>query len=177
MIIVFEGHDRSGKSSISRALSEKLHTTRFKMERVDRFWDPHINLRYVVDGLLQLFEQTKMPIIIDRWIPSDYVYGKLFNRDVNQATLDKYDERMVKLNTLYIHCFKDVSEFIVDEEDKDLHTPADYPRMIEYYNEYFKTRTKCPCLELNTSSQNLEEQLELIMNAIIKYKHEDTRNI
>lgn len=165
MVIIFEGHDKSGKSTIAAALSRQLGVPMFKVKRDKYWWDPMVNLLYLTEGITQFMEQTLHPVILDRWHPSDYVYSKLFNRDISQRKINELDDRMAKLDTLIVFCFKDKASYIEDLEDKDFVNIDLYDRMTEYYMEYSR-QTKCRTLWINTSSQKLQEQLDLIKENI-----------
>ena len=162
MIIIFEGHDTSGKSSIAKALSEKINVPIFKVKRDKYWWDPIINLLYMTEGITQFIEMTKCSVIIDRWHPSDYMYSKLFDRDVSYRKIADIDDRLAQQHALIIYCYKDQEVFIDDKEDADFVNKSMYTRMTTLYREYEKI-SKCRSLWINTSNKNLEEQLKVII--------------
>jgi len=161
-IVIMCGHDRSGKSTISDALSGKLEIPIFKVQRDKYKWDHVANLAYGTDQICQFLEQTMSSVILDRFHPSDYVYSNLFGRKYDYDKVFDIDERLSKLNALIVICYKDENAYIPDEEDKDFITMADYPRMTELYNK-FAVLSKCRILFLNTSDENLEKQLATII--------------
>ena len=160
-IVILEGHDKSGKSTIATALSEQLNIPIFKVVRNKYWWDPEINLKYLTEGITQFIEQTKTSVILDRWVPSDYMYSKLFNRPINYDTIFNIDERLSKLNTTIIYCHKNKEAFEFDEEDKEFINMTMYDKMTELYREY-SDKSKCNHLWLNTSDENLFEQTKQI---------------
>lgn len=159
MIIIFEGADRSGKSTIANALSTQLNIPYFKVHRDKYWWDPAVNLNYLDEGITQFIEQTQISVIIDRWVPSDYMYSKLFSRDISYHKIWEIDQRFAKMNTLLVICYKDKDKHIVDIEDADFVNPSMYDRMLELYKEYTLQSKIKNVLFLNTSDENLQQQL------------------
>lgn len=164
-VIIFDGHDKSGKSTIAAALSKELSIPIFKVQRDKRWWDPEINLKYLTEGVTQFIEQTGVSVILDRWVSSDYMYSKLFKRHINYEKIWEIDERLSKLDTLIVHCYKDSSAYIEDEEDADYVDPSMYYEMTTQMFD-FTAESKCKTLQLNTSNANLREQLDAIKKEI-----------
>ncbi len=164
-IIIFEGHDKSGKSTIAKALSERIQIPIFKVKRNKYLWDATVNLNYLTEGITQFIEQTKSSVILDRWHASDYVYGKLFDRDVSYRKIFEIDERLAEIDALIVVCYKKESAYIPDEEDKEFITMNDYSKMTELYKEFI-LETKCRFVFIDTSDENLEHQLDIITNNI-----------
>lgn len=164
-IIIFEGHDQAGKTTIATALAKKLNIAYFKIERVDKWWDPDINLKYTTETISNFIKQTNISVILDRWMPSDYVYSKLFNRHIDYDRISNIDTIFGKMNTLLVLCYKDSYAYKEDEKDKDIISTQDYSKMTKLYIEYTNQST-CRILKLNTSDENLEQQLSIISNAL-----------
>lgn len=161
-VIIFEGADRSGKTTISTALSEKLNIPRIKITRNKYFWDVFCNINYLDEGIMQFIEQSKVSVIVDRFTPSDYMYSKLFDRDISYRKIWEIDKRLADLNTTLIVCYKDKDKYLVDEEDKDFVNPEMYARMLDLYKEYAEISDIGNILFLNTSDENLENQINSI---------------
>ena len=162
-IIIFEGPDQVGKSTIAKALSLKTKIPLFKVQRNKYFWDPDISLRYLTEGITQFIEQTGVSVILDRWVASDYMYSKLFNRHISYDIIKNIDARLSDLNAIIIVCYKREEGYLHDEEDKAFISMKDYDKMKMLYREYASI-TKCKIHFLDTTDQNLKNQL----NEIIK---------
>jgi thymidylate kinase len=165
-IIIFEGHDKSGKSTIAAELSKQNNIPIFKVNRSKYWWDPEVNLKYLTEGITQFIEQTGQSVILDRWTPSDYMYSKLFDRDISYRKIADIDARLGKLNALIVYCYKDKEAFVHDEEDKDFIDITMYEKMTSLYEE-FAVNSKCRALWLNTSDQNLDAQLAKINSKLL----------
>lgn len=164
-IIIFEGHDMSGKTTIAKALANQTGLPYFKIERDNKWWDPDTNLKYTTEEISKFLAKTNMRVILDRWVPSDYVYSKLFNRHIDFDRIFKIDKILAKTKTLIVLCYKDKYAFQIDEKDKDLVGPDVYNKMTNLYFEYAK-KSECNIFKLNTSDENLTKQLSLITNIL-----------
>lgn len=165
-VIILEGADRSGKTSISIELSRQLEIPRFKVQRNKYFWDVFCNINYLDEGVMQCIEQTGASIIFDRWIPSDYAYSKLFDRDISYRKIWEIDERLARLGAALIICHKQPEHFIADEEDKDFVNPSMYAKMFELYQEYSKQSKIKNIVFLDTSDENLQKQVLTIISKL-----------
>ena len=160
-VLILEGHDQVGKTTIAHALAKQTGIPYFKIERNDKWWDPDINLKYTTEAISQFILKTNMSVILDRWMPSDYVYSKLFNRHIDYDRIFEIDKIFAEMNALLVICYKDDWAFKIDEKDKDLVGPHVYDKMTALYFEYAK-KSKCKIVKMNTSDENLERQLALI---------------
>ena len=160
-IIIFSGADKSGKSTIAKALSADLNIPVFKVQRNKYLWDPMVSLIYGTEMVTQFIEQSGVSIILDRWHDSDFAYSRLFNRDISYRKIWEIDERMAKLGALMVVCYKSPEHFEHDKEDEAF---IDETKYEEYTNQMrmFAMDSKCKILFLDTSDRNLESQLKAI---------------
>lgn len=164
MIIIFEGHDMTGKTNIANELSKKLHLSVVKSKREkNRWWDPQIDLMYAVDAQVELFEQLKLSAIYDRFHASEYAYSKAFKRFTSYEKIFEIDERLSKLNTIIIYCYKDEKYY---QDDDAYITPIQKYNNIKQYYDEFLSLTKCKYLKLNTNDENLQSQILKILEFI-----------
>jgi len=161
-IIILEGHDRSGKTHIAKALSKELGISVFKVQRDNHNWSPEMNLKYLTEGISQFLEQVGSSVILDRWHPSDYMYDKLFGRPSDLTKILDIDKRLAKLNTLLVICYKTPEHYQEDPEDADFVNPTMYSQMTEYYKEFVDMSSIKRKLLLNTSDENINKQLHAI---------------
>lgn len=165
-IIIFVGHDRSGKSTIAQELSKRTGIPYFKVQRDKHKWDPAANLQYLTGGITQFIEQTKASVILDRWHPCDYTYSNLFNREVDMNIVNEIDDKLSNMDALIVCCFKDEEQYEFDEEDKDFVNPSMYSDMTMLYRNYLMTHSECRYIFINTSDRDLEGQLKVIQSQI-----------
>lgn len=159
-IIIFEGHDMVGKSTIATALSERIKAPVIKMEKPWKH-DPLVELMYGAENICQLIQQTDYSFILDRFHPSEYVYSRVFNRVTSHEQIIKLDERLAEMGAVIFVFYKQEAAFQHDPDDKiEL---AKYHELIRWYREFEKI-TKCKIVFIDTSDENLEAQLQEIEN-------------
>lgn len=160
MIIIFDGVDNCGKTEISHALVEKVLTdhTYFKVKQerihVEKL-DPKIlktSHELQLNFFYELARQSNLNIVMDRFYPSEYVYGSLF-REINEDLIWEFDRQFAELGVKIIIPVKG-DEFLEDE----LWTKEQLIAIREKYKE-FAQKTKCEVLVLNTEDENLEREL------------------
>ena len=164
-IIILEGHDQGGKSHIAAALSKELGIPVFKVQRDKYNWDKNANLAYGTEQITQFIEQSKCSVILDRFMPSDFMYSRLFDRDVDYDKIWELDLRFSQMNTLLVICYKNEENQIDDIEDKDFVNKSQYNEMTKIYRQY-AAESNLKVLFLNTSDEDLENQLSLIKKNI-----------
>ncbi len=163
MIILCEGHDASGKTTISKELSRLIEYPYFKYKWTTKNTitnkDVHELVNYVVcDYSLRLLHISNTNIIIDRHYPSEWVYGSTY-RNLDIKTLDNIDQFFSKINGILVICYKTeiktkINEFLSINEIEKIR------------NKYFEfgKYTKCKnILFLDTTDENLEEQTKKII--------------
>src|SRR3990167_9124961 len=151
-IIIFDGCDRTGKTTISKALSEKLNIPLFKRIDINKNYDYLIDIIYCGEFYTQLLEQTKYSIIFDRLYPSELVYSHVLNRLSSFEKIIDIDSRFAKMGAKIIITYKDKDKFI-----KDKIIPKEL--FLEINNKFikFSKMSACNILLLNTSDENLEK--------------------
>lgn len=165
-IIIFCGHDKSGKSTISKELSKRINIPVFKVERDKYDWSPDNNLKYGTEQITQFLEQTGASVILDRWHPCDYMYSILFGRAFDLEHVKDIDLRLSKLNTVIIYCHKQKKDYEPDPEDADFIDMSQYSEMTALYETFDEKHSACTSLWLDTSNRDLEDQIKRILNVI-----------
>jgi thymidylate kinase len=161
-IIIFEGADKSGKTTIAKELSKRTGLPIFKVQRNKYNWDKDANLQYGTEQITQFLEQTGASVILDRFHPSDYMYSKLFGRTVNMKKVREIDARLAEIGTVIVYCYKDPEFYVEDEEDKDFVNSSMYDRMTSLYQQFATLSSSCKHIFLNTSDQDIEKQIKTI---------------
>lgn len=162
-IIIFEGPDRCGKTEIGKALANKLKLSYFKnsYEHSNFSNNGFISTAFVeANFLLDLLNQVDFKengLILDRNIPSEWVYSKVFNRETKEELIFEIDKKLADLGAIIIYCYKDKYENF-DDEVIELEK---IEKLKNKYIEYLEL-SKIPSLILNTTDENLEKQLNEI---------------
>jgi len=170
MIIVFDGGDNTGKTTIAKALSEKLGIPYYSHERpvLNRYTDPllsemHIAMLRYGYGLLHA---AQADLIIDRAHPSEFVYGTML-RKAPKRFIQGVDALLAEYGGKLIICRKGK---IVTKADETLKVKQ-LGRAHMLFQEFVKN-TKCDVLYLNTTDEDLRSQLTKITNFIYDYPKE-----
>jgi len=167
MIIIFDGPDNCGKSTIAKALIKRLDAHSYFKIKQDKI---HLNTynpetlktahELQLDFFTQLAKQSNMNIVMDRFHPSEYVYGSLF-RKIDEEIFWHYDKLLAEAGVKIIIPIKP-DRYLEDE----LWTNEQLIKIKEKFME-FADKTACPVLLLRTEDEDLEDQL----NRINKFLH------
>lgn len=170
-VIVFEGPDGSGKTEISRALSDKICVPYFKMrgrKSEQQNWkeDTFVGaLRYGETQMAQYLEQTFANVIMDRAWPSEFAYHKVFTRDTDQETLKYVDETYAAIGTVVVLCVRhDYSKARPD----DLVPNNKLQKLHDEYLNFRDSFTWCKTITLYVDSFNnsTTRQLDALVPAL-----------
>lgn len=100
MIIVVEGIDRVGKTTLCKKLSEKTGYPIFKNQPVFREREQSTEIE-LMNQLVSIAEYTAVDMILDRFHLSEFVYGYI-NRGYVNGSVMSIDERLSKLGAWLI---------------------------------------------------------------------------
>lgn len=163
MIIVFEGHDKSGKSTIAKALASCFDCKYLRDEFLKQAASEDANqsyARYQLALFADCFDPDKY-VIIDRALLSHLVYSNVFGQAHSDNVIDKTIE-LLKDKVFYVICYKTGK---LDEDDL-------FPYQEKIRDEFFKLAKQfedCSFL-LDTTDQDLNTQLDKIYLAIMAYQ-------
>lgn len=164
MIIIFEGADETGKTNIAEKLAKLHGFSYFKNHQEHKNFtsDSFKNTAFIEAGyLIDLLKQINIPngIILDRHMPSEWVYSKVYDRETNDSAIWEVDKQLANLNAVMIYCYKQHYEKFDDEIIKF----DDIENIKSKYQEYLK-HTKIPTLQLETTDENLDREVAEIEN-------------
>jgi len=168
-IIIFEGHDRAGKTTIAKELAKQCDFQYFKSNSQKFHFkndDFHLAVHYEGDLWIDILNQLNFGngIILDRFVGSEVAYSTAFKRPtVVKSYLDWVDKQLQLLNTKIIYCFK--NDFHGEFHDDCI--SLDRIQEIKFgYELYFNSYTELPNLRLDTTNEDLEEQIKIIKDFI-----------
>jgi len=167
MLIIMEGCDGTGKSSIGLALSKAINAPYLKYsnvtkDNIDKDILSKININSSIYGLSILNSLGNPNIVIDRQYPSEYAYGKVFRNATFQdiGFIDNYLSENFKKHLIII-----TEKSINIQKENDFVLCEHYDKLKEAYRDFAK-RTSAKCIILDTTDQNLEKQLKIIRSRI-----------
>ena len=161
MVVIFEGHERAGKTHIAEKLSEILGIEVYiPPNRGCQLAETDTSNEYdEATALLENLYDNEEDVIFDRFHGSEWVYSRIFNRKTDEAGFYRM-ERMLKnkFKTRIIICHKDDNMVSADGN-----ITRDTNIMIKNEFTKFYLKTECPVLLLNTSDSDLKTQIETII--------------
>ena len=162
MIIVIEGIDRVGKTTLANMLSKKLNYPIFKAKPINDNRNPEAN-NEAGNMLYTLIEQNIINnFILDRGHFTEYVYGKIDRNYSNDIVLSNFDPRLAKLEEegklIFIYVNPESVEWSSEQHGSDL------TRHNNLMNVCLKT-TKIKNI-IMTSFTKLNDTVELIANKV-----------
>ena len=168
-VILFEGPDGVGKTSIAKGLSEAIGIPYFKMNTEHDNWRKgkfQEALEFDQTYLSQFLKQVGCSVIIDRAWPSEWVYSRVFKRDTNHNLLMELDLQFAELGTRIILPWR--QDYSKNREDELV--PKDKLKEIHdmYFN--FMRWTKCEVISVNVDyyKDDLKRELDYIIPHLMR---------
>ena len=104
MIYVLEGPDGVGKSTLAAEISKQKGAT-----VVHPYFNKRWNMQEYHTAFIQFAEHCndfEIPVVLDRWAPSEHVYGKVFRggEAFDTRSLIDYYRELLKDELVFIYC-------------------------------------------------------------------------
>jgi thymidylate kinase len=116
-IIILEGPDGSGKTSLANKFVEKYGARYLHLTYRWRDKMPVYHLA-AIQRAAKLADEGKL-VVVDRWWPSEYIYSDTFRGGVRWPLYGRYMERiMLKYAGLYVFCIPSNVKLSIERFDK-----------------------------------------------------------
>ena len=163
-IIIFDSPDGTGKTNIAQGLAEQLEIPYFKFNREHDYWRKgqfKTALEFDQPYLLQLLQQTRQSIIIDRAYPAEWVYSQVFGRETNEPLIKELDRAYAELGAWIIVPLRD--SYQGNRQDEVV--PQDKLTQLHDMYDVFADWTECNVLRIyvDTFGNDLIRELDAIM--------------
>lgn len=171
MILIFEGCDQTGKSTIASSLSMSTGIPLFKFSLEHEKNPNWLNmLEYSNEMLMQLLESRIIDnLILDRFIASEYVYAQVFREGkTNLPKIIELEKRLANLGAKVIYCFKPNNINVDKPHDGVQVNPSQYRLIHHYYEEYLYYFSACEFAWLDTTDENTFSQVNQIEQRFLK---------
>jgi len=168
--VIFEGPDGCGKTHIAKAFVKRhVEFNYFKLKK-DKVYVKDVSPDILKLGheleaefFISFVRQVKFNAAFDRNYPSEICYGRAF-RAIDEKYWRIVDLEHSKIGTKIILCIKNAKR-------KDtLFTRKQVEKVQKEYMRFAK-ETKCKILVLDTTDENLKEQLKKIDNFVYGFSH------
>lgn len=106
MVVIVEGFDKAGKSTLCEGLSRELDLKVYRVTRPSKFFDDSEFKPFLygeltgVVNLLEIFSIQQ--VVFDRFHLTEFAYSLAFSSELDTSFLRKIDERLSKLNSFLI---------------------------------------------------------------------------
>lgn len=174
-IIIFEGHDMTGKTEIAKALSDELEIPYFKNnQEYERNYDSSAALKYQATFTQNLLEATGQSIIFDRFWPSEAVYSKVLGRPTYQDILGRLDCQLSRMNSIILILEKNEEDYI-----EDTHNMIEIEKYNalkrEYYDFHQISHTRSQIINVSKfrdrkGNYSLSRELNAIQDALVQHQ-------
>lgn len=167
-IVIFEGPDSTGKTSIAKAFvkkhpefqyfkvkKEKQYVAKLKPKAIQEMHEHELRFFY------EMASQIDFNVIMDRSYPSEYVYGKLF-RKIDENFILQQDKKFGKLGVKIVILTKPDAML-----SDNLFNRKQLVQVKEGYIQFAK-KTRCKLLVMDTSDRNIDSQLAKLEGFIYK---------
>lgn len=189
-LYVIEGFDRIGKDTLLTDLQEQGLMDTYKLDSSnmppyrhanDFIKSLHVFLQHQVKDLRKLAREGK-DIVMARLEISDYVYSKLFGREM---ICDKYADQIARefIITNIVLLWKDYGEYVKRCEilaGKKL-APSELEYSEEEFNKICKLYKECPetdyLIDYVTANTTREEMLDIVQDVIAWNRHDIDYNV
>lgn len=161
-IIIFEGFEKVGKTTIATHMSKVIEIPYFKNPSQKEFFlvNSLNKLKIESEYLLTILQQTNLSIILDRHYPSEYAYANAYNRSTDLSFIRYLHKEYEKLDTYHIYCSKKHK----DEFNDDLVKYEEQEKILQHYDEFYNVFPCNHLLILDTSSMILNNQVQKILD-------------
>lgn len=165
--LIVDGPDRCGKSHIAHELSKQLVVPYFKHSAEHDMFKNHperfVNAtKYGDSYFVDYLKQTGASVVLDRCYPSEYVYSRVFKRQIDMDALRYVDNKHAELGTSIILCRRHSYDNVYDDKYPDILGPHKLTLIDAYYNE-FAAWSQCNVMTLWVDDENLDREITEIL--------------
>lgn len=161
-IILFEGTDSVGKTTLAKAVARHWHIPYYKNtaeERQKLAFETKLLAQYVCPIVIDLFAQLRPNIVMDRFYPSEFVYGQVLpGRTVDLDQLRTIDTAFAQLDPILVFCYKTTYSNFVDVSTQEQFLS----QLRAKYCEFLQWTSIRNVVSLDMTTEDLQTQLQTL---------------
>lgn len=164
LVLLMEGTDRSGKSTIGKMVAERLQIPYFKFARDKEALSgsemTSMMLKYADPYFCDFLKQTKTSVVIDRHYPSEWVYSHALGRSTDEERIRETDRLFSEIPTTVVIMKRKSYVGVVDDDSR---LDSDRLEMISKKYSDFAKWSKCTVIELEFDSWDPDEMAHKVI--------------
>jgi thymidylate kinase len=160
MLIVFDGIDCAGKTSIAAEVSKLTNVPIYERRKwpTKEKWSSLVDFQGMVEYLLlSKIDFSKVSIIVDRLVASNNIYPKFYNRAVDLSYMEEI--RLNNVIEFYIRCDWETISKRYDERGDMMIPKEDLRKLYDLYEDYYENSGAIIINNSNTTIQHCAEQV------------------
>jgi len=166
-VLIFEGPDRSGKTTVAKLVAEKLEIPYFKYAADKKALSgsdmTSLMLRIADPYLVDFLKQTGHSAIIDRQFPSEWAYAQALGRDTDFEGIRQSDELFSQIPVTIVLLKRKSYEGVTDDDPR---LNSERLELIKQKYEEFVKWSKCKVLSFEFDSWDPEKMTKEIIERI-----------
>lgn len=168
MILKITGCDCSGKSTLVKALSEKLNWDNIHFDKPKNYED---GKKQYFDFAEKMNMNPSINIICDRLEEGEWIYAPLY-RNYKGDYLQEFEKEITRVHDYLMVYVKADLEVILERarvRGEDFVKEDDFSKVLDNFDKYLSEQ-QLPYIIIDTSDSKTEEDVNKILNAINKAK-------
>lgn len=148
MIIIIDGCDKSGKSTLSNFFCEAFHAEYYhaNLSRGKNLYEKYVSIINQFEGI----------VVCDRFFTSEMVYGPVIRKSsrISDIEFEKLCTLVSSLGGIFIHCYASEEKILsrMKSQGEDFLKPSQVPKILSGFETITKTMIKfLPVFSYDTS--------------------------
>ena len=175
MLIIIEGHDKAGKTTLAERLSKELNIPNFKHHRfTDKDdWNSKVDFMGEIEyNTLKHIDFSKVDLIVDRFFMSNLLYNEYYDRGYDNSYIGNIYKDFPKENVIYVNVSTPNST--LDQRYKD--SPDEFIPLMQIKNlrdKYNQNYSFLKYSKMNIELINIDDQIGSILDQISKLSYKN----
>lgn len=167
MIILLEGVDGTGKTTLARELAARLDVPYWNRPHNPLYGMSTESSQLLHESEMDLITTLKSDVVVDRFVPSEYAYNKGFGREFNEErAIELTRDCLAEMLVVWLYWPGDATHQDIEDRTDDEVDPFRILEVQRRYKELWN-RTSEPRVMLNCM-RPIGLQIESVMNEVVR---------